>query len=402
MLSIERLEVLLIVAALVAIAARRVRLPYTVGLVIAGVALSAVGVLSGFTITKDLIFRALLPPLIFEAALFIRWRDLKANLAPVLLFAAIGSVFSALVVGGTMRHFAGWTWPIALAFGALISATDPVSVIALFKEMKIGGRLRLLVESESLLNDGTAAVLFSVALIGVSGSTVNANIAAMSLVREVGGGLLSGAIVAAIVLFLAGRTTDHLVELAFTTIAAYGAFLLAEHFHCSGVLSVLVSGLMIGNLSHRGAITEHGQEAVEAFWEFAAFVSNSIIFLLIGIGEGAFGTLLLEELPVIGIAILASLVARLISIYGLSFLLRRSRHQVEKAHQHVLFWGGLKGALALALAIGLPQDMPFRQQVIAASFGVVAFSVLVQGLTMPVLLRRLGVIPDGEPAPYQD
>jgi CPA1 family monovalent cation:H+ antiporter len=217
------------------------------------------------------------------------------------------------------------------------------------------------------------------------------SLVSVSAIREVGGGFLSGAAVAAAVLFFAGRTTDHLVELSFTTIAAYGSFLLAEHFHCSGVLAVLVAGLLIGNLSHRGAITDHGREAVEAFWEFAAFVSNSMIFLLIGIGEGAFGELLVRQLPIIGLAIGASLIARTVSIYGFSFALRGS-HAIDMKHQHVLVWGGLKGALALALAIGLPDNMPHRHEVIAAAFGVVAFSVVVQGLTMPLLLKRLGVV----------
>jgi len=390
MLSIERIEILLIVAALVAIAARRVRLPYTVGLVFAGVTLSSIGVLSGYPVTKELIFRALLPPLIFEAAHFIRWRELKANLWPILLFAVAGVVVSAFLVGLAMSKIVGWAWPVSLAFGALIAATDPVSVIAMFKEMKIGGRLRLLVEAESLLNDGSAAVLFSIALLGASGHEMSFSLVSTAALREVGGGLLCGAMVAGTVLFFAGRTTDHLVELSFTTIAAYGSFLLAEHFHCSGVLAVLVAGLLIGNLSHRGAITDQGREAVEAFWEFAAFVSNSMIFLLIGIGEGAFGEVLLKQLPVIGLAIAASLIARAISIYGLSFALR-GPHAIERKHQHVLVWGGLKGALALALAIGLPDSMPHRHEVIAAAFGVVAFSVVVQGLTMPMLLKRLGI-----------
>lgn len=391
MLSIERIEILLIIAALVAIAARRVRLPYTVGLVFAGVALSSAGVISGYPVTKELIFRALLPPLIFEAAHFIRWRELKANLWPILLFAVAGVVVSAMIVGLAMSKLGGWSWPVALAFGALIAATDPVSVIAMFKEMKIGGRLRLLVEAESLLNDGSAAVLFSIALLGASGHEMTLSLVAGSAIREVGGGILSGALVAGAVLFFAGRTTDHLVELSFTTIAAYGSFLLAEHFHCSGVLAVLVAGLLIGNLSHRGAITDQGREAVEAFWEFAAFVSNSMIFLLIGIGEGALGEMLLRQLPIIGLAIGASLIARTVSIYGFSLALR-GHHAIDMKHRHVLVWGGLKGALALALAIGLPDDMPHRHEVIAAAFGVVAFSVVVQGLTMPLLLKRLGVV----------
>lgn len=392
MLSLERIEVLLIIAAIVALIARRVRLPYTVGLILAGGVMGWIGVLKGYPLTKELIFSVLLPPLVFEAAFFLRWNELKKNAVPILVLASIGVGISALVVGFSMSALVGWTLPAALIFGALIAATDPVSVIAMFKELKVEGRLRTLVETESLFNDGFAAVLFSILGIWASGIHVDAGYIGFALLREIGGGVLCGAAVAGLALYLAGRTEDHLIELTFAAVAAFGSFLLAEHFHCSGVLAVLVAGLMIGNLGHIGAITDAGREAVGAFWEFAAFLSNSIIFLLIGVQEEALARGLIEHLDVIGLAILTSLIGRAISVYIISACFSKSQHKIEGRHQHVLFWGGLKGALALALAYGLPNDLARRDEIIAVAFGVVAFSVLVQGLSMMPLMKKLKLI----------
>lgn len=392
MLSLERIEVLLIIAAIVALIARRVKLPYTVGLVVAGGAMGATGLLKGYELTQELIFSILLPPLVFEAAFFLRWNELKENMLPVLVLASLGVGISALIVGFGMSAAVGWGLPAALTFGALIAATDPVSVIAMFKELKLSGRMRVLVESESLFNDGFAAVLFTILGVWATGSEISAGSVSLALIREVGGGVLCGAAVAGVVLWLAGRTEDHLVELTFTTVAAFGSFLVAHHFHCSGVLAVLVAGLMIGNLGHIGSITDAGRDAVGAFWEFAAFLSNSIVFLLIGVQEQALANGLFKHLDVIGWAILISLIGRAVSVYGISAFFGRSEHKIELRHQHILFWGGLKGALALALAFGLPHSLPRRDEMIAVAFGVVAFSVLVQGLTMLPVMRKLKLI----------
>lgn len=391
MLSIEKVEILLIISAIVALAARRIRLPYTVGLVIAGAVMSALGLLTGYPLTKEMIFRLLLPPLIFEAAFFIHWKELKKDMAPVLVLASVGVMLAAGIVGAGLTLLFHWPLEISLLFGALIAATDPVSVIAMFKEMKIEGRLRLLVESESLFNDGVAAVLFSLLLLSAGGTALTGSVVLSSLLREVGGGLLCGGAVAGLALFLAGRTDDHLIELTFTTVAAFGSFLLAEHFHCSGVLAVLTAGMMIGNLGHIGAITDRGHEAVGAFWEFAAFLANSIVFLLIGIREHKEGAGLLEHFDIIGAAILVSLIGRAFAVYVLSACFSKSKYKIPTTHQHILFWGGLKGALSLALAIGLPDELPFRAEIVSAAFGVVAFSIIVQGISMPVLMKRLKV-----------
>ena len=395
MLSIETVEILLVVSALVAIASRRLRLPYTVGLVVAGAGLSTFGVMHEFPLTKELIVRSLLPPLIFEAAFFIRWKDLKADLVPVLSLAIVGVVIAAFVVAGALHVVSGWPLPIALLLGVLISATDPVSVVAMFKELGLGGRLRLLVEAESLLNDGVVAVLFSVLLLSVGGKEVGAGLLGMSLLREVGGGILAGGVVAGLALLMAGRTDDHLVELTIAAVAAFGSYLVAEQFHCSGVLAVLVAGLVIGNLDQFGGLSDHGRDAMAAFWEFAAFLANSIIFVLIGVREYAQGAGLLLHWTVVSVAVAASLFGRALAVYGITGLFGKSRFKLDRPQQHILFWGGLKGALSLALAIGLPAEFPYREQIVTSAFGVVGFSVIVQGISMPSLIGRL--IPATQP-----
>lgn len=171
-LGIERIETLLLVAAVVAMLARRLRLPYTVGLVVAGAAVALFRVTTGTELTKELIFTSFLPPLVFEAAIAIPWRKLRRDLPVVLTLATLGVLLSAGITAVGMRYAAGWQWASALLFGTLIAATDPVSVIALFRELGVRGRLKLLVESESLLNDGTAAVAFSIALIAATGGRV--------------------------------------------------------------------------------------------------------------------------------------------------------------------------------------------------------------------------------------
>ncbi len=311
-------------------------------------------------------------------------------------------LFCLLLAGGTVRHAVNlrqrqqpWLpWLLggaALVFGALIAATDPVSVIATFKEAGIRGRLRLLIESESLLNDGTAAVAFGVVVAIASGRQFGAAQIAVRLLATVGGGILCGGCVAGLALLLAGRTTDHLVETAMTTIAAYGSFLLADSFGFSGVLATISAGIFIRNSPWTNTISLRGRRAIQTFWEYAAFIANSFIFLLIGMHEAS-QNLLAVWLPAVAAVALVTL-GRAASIYPCCLLFARSALRVDAKHQHILFWGGLRGALALALALSLPADLPLRENVIGVSFAVVAFSIFVQGLSIPPLLRGMGEIP---------
>src|SRR5271168_661399 len=269
---------LLGVAILVAMLARRLSLPYTVGLVLTGMGLAVSRLETGAMLTHDFILYVVLPPLLFEAAINIHWRTLKRDLLPVLTLSTLGVVVSAAFVAVGMVFLLSWPLAAALVFGVLIAATDPIAVIALFKDIGVTGRLRLLVESESLFNDGIAAVLFGLALAWTQlsqGETLTGMMVALTLAKVAGGGLVVGLACGGIAIALAWRTADHLVETALTTVAAYGAFLLAEYFHVSGVLATVACGLLMGNLGalyeddKHGALSPQGRASVAGFWDFA-------------------------------------------------------------------------------------------------------------------------------------
>lgn len=378
---------ILSVASIVAMASRRLRLPYSVGLVLAGIALGLSPYSLGIPLTRELIFTVLLPPLIFEAALHLKWRPFVRDLPVTLLLAFPGVMIATAMVAAGVHYLLGWSWIAAGLFGALIAATDPVSVIATFREAKVEPRLAQLVETESLLNDGTAAVAFAILVAIAMGAPATPEGIGISFAWTVFGGVAAGAAVAGALLLLAGRTQDHLVEISLTMIAAYASFLLAEHFGTSGVLATLTAGILVGNLGWLGPISEGGRGHVHSFWEFAAFLANSVIFLLIGnevIGQPIAGFLVAS-----GIAILLVLLGRALAVYPLCATMGWSRLRVPAGHQHILFWGGLRGALALALAAALPAHIAERQQIIVVAFAVVVFSIFIQGLTMPLLMRRV-------------
>jgi CPA1 family monovalent cation:H+ antiporter len=391
-LSIEYIAIFLLIAVIVAITVRRLKIPYTIGLVLTGIVLAVSPFPSDdISITKDLIFTIFLPPLIYEAAIYIKWQELRRDLPVILTLATVGVFLSAIVTAVGMHYLAQWRWESAILFGVLIAATDPVSVIATFKEAHVHGRLRLLVEAESLFNDGAAAIAFSIALVFATDGSITTFGTFQSLAITVTGGVLCGALVAGSVLLLAGHTDDHLIELTLTAVAAYGSFLLAERFHLSGVLASLVAGLLTGNVGSLGSFTDKGREAVLSFWEFIAFIVNSLIFMLIGI-RAAYQDFTNLLFP-ITVAIVMLFAGRALAIYPLSALFWRSALQVSFNHQHILFWGGLRGALALALALGLPSEFPERDAIIAVAFAVVGYSIFVQGLTIVPLLHKLKEIP---------
>lgn len=393
--SIERIEILLLIAGIVTLIARRAGLPYTVGLVFAGVALAFAPMMPRITLTKELIFSAFLPPLIFEAAIQMRWQPLRRDLPVILTLATVGVLISAGIAAAGIRWLLGWEWSAAILVAVVLSATDPVSVIATFKEAHVEGRLRLLVEAESLFNDGTVAVLFTVAVAALGGGGIGIAESLLLFAKAVIGGIACGIAVGGFILLLVGRTQDHLIEVTFTTVAAYMSFLLAEHFHFSGVLGALACGVLIGNVGCVGVLSERGRQGVDDFWEFAAFVANSLIFLLIGL-QLAHQQLSSYWLAAVVITLLI-LLGRAAAVYGCSIFFMRSRLAITRAHQHVLFWGGLRGALALALVLGLPANTPHRDAIITASFAAVAFSIVAQGLTMSPLLQRVGELPRREP-----
>jgi CPA1 family monovalent cation:H+ antiporter len=389
-LQVETLYIeLLLVVSLVAIAVRRLRVPYVVALVLVGLPISLQGV-AAVELTPELILALFLPPLVFEAALRLNLDELRRALPAIVALAVPGVLLTALIVGGLLAWVARLAPPLALVFGALIAATDPVAVVALFRTLGVPKRLGVLVEGESLLNDGTAIVLFDVVLAAALTGGFDAAAGALDFVRVGLGGVLTGLVLGWLAAQLIARVDDYLIETTLTTVLAFGAYLVGERLHVSGVLAVVAAGLVNGNAGTRG-MSPTTRLVLFTFWEYAAFLANSVVFLLIGLQVDV-PALLAAWRPVLW-AILAVLVARAVVVYGLGWIVSRLVEPVPPPWQHVLAWGGLRGAVSLALALTLPVAIgPDRALLQVMAFGVVVFTLLVQGMTMGPLLRRLGLV----------
>jgi CPA1 family monovalent cation:H+ antiporter len=403
-LNIEIWAVVLIaIATAVAIVARLVRAPFTVLLVVAGLAM-ATFTRTDVTISKDLILGVFVPPLVFEATMHLPWRRLRLDLASILTLAVGGTLVGTFVVGAIVRPLLDVPWAAALAFGALISATDPVAVIALFRSLGVSKRLTTLVEGESLFNDGAAIVVFNLAVAsavaGAGGFSLGGAI--WDFVSVAFGGLAVGLVLGYIVSNVVLKNLDdHLVETAVTVALAFGSYLIAEEFgllvgiedlHLSGILAVVAAGLVVGDIGLRNT-SPPTRLTLENFWEFLSFTVNSFVFLLIGLRIDVRD--LSGHADAVVIAVVAILLARAVIVYGTVLVQNRIRatEYVPTSYQHVLYWGGLRGAVSLALALTLSSsfDGDVAGVLELATFGVVLFTLLVQGTTINMVIKRLGL-----------
>ena len=390
-LTIEALIILLVlVATLVAIAVRRIRLPYTVALVLVGLAITIWRPLD-IGVTPELILFLFVPPLIFEAAFNLDLRLLRDNLAPILVLAIPGVLLTTFFVGGVVALGTGLPFATAVVFGALIAATDPVAVVALFRALGVPHRLAVALEGESLFNDGTAIVIFRLAVSAAVLGTFDPVNGLFDFFQVALGGIAVGLALGWLAAQLIARVNDHLVSATLTTLLAYGTYLVAERLHVSGVLAVVVAGLLTGNLGATG-VSPTTKSMIFNLWEYLAFLANSLVFLLIGLDIDL--PLLWANLWPIAVAVAAVLISRAVVVYGLSWLvfLGRGRQQFPLRWRHVLFWGGLRGAISLALALSLPVTLAGRDTLEAMVFGVMLFTLLGQGTTLQFLLKRLGLI----------
>ncbi len=376
---------LLFIASLVGILAQRFRVPYTVGLVIVGLGLTLLRP-EEFEIPPEVILSVLVPPLIFEAAYHIQWRSLRRNLVTILALAIPGVIITMVLVGGMITLGTGIAFPVALVFGSLMAATDPVAVVALFRSLGAPKRLQVLLEGESLFNDGTAIVIYNLMLVVAINGTFNLSESLINFGRVAGGGIIVGLGLGALISWIIGRINEPLIETALMTVLAFGAYIMAEKLHVSGVLAVVVAGLVNGNVGSQN-MSPKTQIVVFNFWEFAAFLANSFAFLVIGLSIDL--RTLADNLLPIFIAIAAVLGARAVVVYGITAFVKT----LPKGWKTVIFWGGLRGAISLALALSLPASLGAeRVQLRAMAFGVVLFTLLVQGTSMQKLLHRFGVI----------
>ncbi len=385
----EQIILLLFIASLVGIAARRLRMPYTVGLVLVGLGLTLLEQVE-IRITSDLILGLLIPPLVFEAAYHLNFDDLRRNLKPILILTIPGVLITTFLVGGVISVGTGFSLPIALLFGALVAATDPDAVVALIRSLGVPKRLQVLMEGESLLNDGTVIVIFNLMLSVVLTGHFSLIDGLTGFVSVAGGGLAVGFLLGWLFSQIISRIDDHLLETTLTSVLAYGAYLIGESVGVSGVMAVVAAGLVNGNIGAKG-MSPTTRIVVVNFWEYAAFLATKFVFLLIGLQIDI--NMLVDNWQAILWAIGAVLVARAVVVYSL----RLFSKDIPLRWQHVLFWGGLRGALAPALALGLPATLgSVRGQIQAMVFGVVLFNLLVQGATMGPLVRKLKLVQRSE------
>ncbi len=394
--------VLVAIAAVVAVLAARVRFPFTVALVVAGLFATFLGDLVAVDVSADLILALLVPPLLFEATLQLPWPKLKADLFPILLFALIGTATGTLAIGGLVHWALAVPWAAAFAFGALISATDPVAVIAFFKALGAPKRLAVLVEGESLFNDAVAVVAFGLAVEAATGEGFSVGGAASDFIVVSAGGLLVGLVLGYLVsaVFLA-RVDDPLIETTTTLALAYGSFLLAEEIglvlgqdlHFSGILAVVAAGLVVGNVGLQNT-SPSTRLTLEHFWELLTFLVNSMVFLVIGLTISI--DTLLRNLWAVGVAVVGVLVLRAVLTYGLAAVAAgiRPQRRIPMAYRHVMVWAGLRGAISLALVLTLSAEDLGQETVDilrVMTFGVVLFTLVIQGTTIPRLMDRLGL-----------
>ncbi len=369
------------------------KIPYTLLLVIAGLGLALVDVRL-VNLSPGLILSIFLPPLLFEAAWNLKWTALRKDLVPICLYAVLGVLISIIGIAFGLSATVGLPLTTALLMGAILSATDPVSVTALFRELGVDKRLGTLMEGESLFNDGMAVVAFSF-LVGLPLGTTTLGLqpVLLELIQVIGIGLGIGGLMGFGISFLTQRFDLPLVEQSLTLVSAYAAYLLTEDLGGSGVIGVVTTGLILGNFGSNIGMNPRTRVIVSEFWEFLAFFVNSIVFLLIGdqVRFAALG----ENLPIIAMTVALMVVTRAIAVYGLGWFSNiTTDSDISLPGQTILWWGGLRGSVSIALALSVPVVLGERQDIIATVFGVVLFTLLVQGLTIQPLLKTLDLLGD--------
>jgi CPA1 family monovalent cation:H+ antiporter len=356
----------------------------------------------------------MLPPLLFEGALTMNLDHLSRNFKIIVTMAIPGVLVSTFITGGLIHLIIGRALGldllVSLLFGAMISPTDPVSVLALFKRLGAPKRLSTIVEGESLFNDGTGVVIFGIILALIGSDVAGQNPAfifgtgAINFLIVTASGLSLGGFLGFAAYKFLGKIDDHLIEVTITFLLSFGTYLIAElinqalHeiFHTdyewvSGVLAVVAAGLIIGNYGTHFSMSASTRVALSTFWDFMTFIVNSLLFLLIGITINIVD--LAGDFVWIIIAIAVIVVTRALVVYSASAILNRFKAKLKQRWQHIMFWGGLRGAIPIALVLGVIADgYEWSTTISHLVFGVVLFSLVGQGLTMEPLMKHLGMV----------
>ncbi|MBX3502616.1 MAG: sodium:proton antiporter [Alphaproteobacteria bacterium] len=389
---------------------RYIRLPHTIGLLVMGLfaSLLLIGIELAITRTQiyaevvaairqidfyEAVMNGMLAFLLFAGALHVDFGVLRSRARVVGLMATVGVALSAAIVGTAVWLIAGWfgldlpfVW--ALVFGALISPTDPVAVLSTLKAVKVPAALETDMTGESLFNDGVGVVLFTILValaVGTGGEIGTLTVTKLLLIEAVGGGVLG--LVTGFLAYRAMRAIDNYsIEILISLALVAGTYALATKLHTSGPIAVVVAGLLIGNHGALNAMSEQTREHLFSFWTLLDEILNSLLFLLIGLEV----LILRFDLSLGGFALAAipiALLARLAAVATPVTLLRLFGKRFTRGTTMVLTWGGLRGGISVALALSLPEN-EVKPVILAATYAVVLFSIIVQGLTLATVVRR--------------
>ena len=393
--TVEIAVALVAVAVVVALIVRMIAVPYTVALVILGLVAAELFRDEHLEISPEVVLVVLLPGLIFDAAFRIDIGDFRRSIAGVAVLAAPGVIISAAVVAIVLNLATGMRADLAFVIGAMVSATDPAAVLSTFRRLGSPRRLATLVEGESLFNDGTGLVVFVLAIQAVQSDVVLTS-AVIQFFVTVGVSILIGLVAGLVVSWVVTRVDDHLIETTLSLALAYGTYVVADAFQESGIIATVTAGIVLGNVGRRFGMSENTRQAIDNIWEFLAFILTAVVFLLVGLAITPDS--LLDAVGPILWGILAVLVGRALVVYLL--LNGASRlpifggiaPSVPLPWLNVLWWSGLRGAVAVAMALSLPHDFPQRALLQEVTFGVVLFTLLVQGTTVEILISRAGEV----------
>jgi len=387
---------LLLGAALIGMLARRISVPYITALVVVGLLIDESHLVKVPQLDPAVVLLIALPPLLFDAAFRLDTGEVRRVAAPVLLLAVPGVLVSTLVVGAAVWLILDLPFKVGLLFGSLVAATDPVAVVGIFKHLHVPKRLLVIAEAESLVNDGTAATLYTALVAIVVTAGFGAGDIVDLAVRQVAGGVAIGLALGFGFSRLQRHTDDHLIEMTLSTALAYGSFLLADQVGASGILACVAAGFIHGSYGREIGMSPESRLRLDDLWEYLGFLANSFVFLLVGFSVHVHS--LVDDAWPVTVAIVAAFVARVVTLAWPEPFPRR-RALLTLPERSVLVWAGLRGGLTITLALSLPGDTPSRSTLIAMAIGVVLFTVVVQGLTLQKVIQWAGLAqPADEPS----
>jgi monovalent cation/hydrogen antiporter len=394
---------LMVAVAGLSVLARMVRVPYPILLVLGGLVLGFVPGMPEVELPPELVLVAFLPPLLYWAGFFSSPRDLKADARPIGL-AAVGLVLATTVAVAAVAHAVvdGMSWPVAFALGAIVSPTDPLAATAIARRLGVPRRLITFLEGESLVNDATALVAYRIAVAAAASGSFVAWQAGLRFVATAAGGVAVGLLVGRLVAELRRRLDDPVVEIVVSVFTGYAAYLPAELLGVSGVLAAVTTGIYVGWYAPELASASTRLLGF-SFWEILVYLANAVLFILVGLQLQP----ILDDLDGTAVAVLVGQAALVSAVvigvrlgwgFTVPYLIRAlDRRQAQRLRRVgarerlVSGWSGMRGAVSLAAALALPLDFPMRNLILFLTFAVILATLVLQGLTLPTLIRRLGI-----------